>query len=475
MRFQTFHLYSTRPWLRHFDQGSLTISARGARRLSSAEEGEGAARRPVRGRSSSPARCIAFFLLASGCASGSRSFNWVEGQVRSTVVDGSGFETVLFEGSARVLMLPERALVVSRGESLVFPEAETGEEAAEPERRATSLSTLWDYKNGCVWVTRDGEELERSLFAQVTHEERNRLRQDRMELLDQFLHSTWLRNRDDLEVCWGDLRVLDGDPIQVNGEVSEVRYIAVEPGEYWEVALTPQGSPLNHIASRESCLAGVLGLSTERAQMILQRLGGMPWRVKAIRVAPGEERQYVRVTTLISAREATEPEQLSLEGSPTQADLDEAEAVDSIVSLESILDLLRAVSKGEQDLPRFASVVGLCLKITSKLRPGDLERVVEACAVSGDALVQVELARLALRASPERAWRSLRPVVVGDAALAAMNVAEASLPSATPERFRRRFTSCADGKSTRTSIPRRSWSGRFATSGRSRMSGPKCS
>src|SRR5688572_28464148 len=34
------------------------LGAAGARRLSSAEEGEGAARRPMRGRSSSPARSI---------------------------------------------------------------------------------------------------------------------------------------------------------------------------------------------------------------------------------------------------------------------------------------------------------------------------------------------------------------------------------------------------------------------------------
>ena len=36
----------------------LTVGAEGARRLSGAEEGEGAARRPMRGRSSSPARSI---------------------------------------------------------------------------------------------------------------------------------------------------------------------------------------------------------------------------------------------------------------------------------------------------------------------------------------------------------------------------------------------------------------------------------
>ena len=53
-------LYSAWTCLRRFDQGSPTLGAGGARRLSSAEEGEGAARRPVRGRSSSPASRLAF-------------------------------------------------------------------------------------------------------------------------------------------------------------------------------------------------------------------------------------------------------------------------------------------------------------------------------------------------------------------------------------------------------------------------------
>jgi biopolymer transport protein ExbB/TolQ len=57
-------IYSARPCLGHLDEGSPTIGAGGARRLSSAEEGEGAARRPVRGRSSSPARSIDTYASA---------------------------------------------------------------------------------------------------------------------------------------------------------------------------------------------------------------------------------------------------------------------------------------------------------------------------------------------------------------------------------------------------------------------------
>jgi hypothetical protein len=58
-------LYSARPCLGQPDKGSPAIGAVGARRFSSAEEGEDAARRPVRGRSSSPAWSIVGLLVGA--------------------------------------------------------------------------------------------------------------------------------------------------------------------------------------------------------------------------------------------------------------------------------------------------------------------------------------------------------------------------------------------------------------------------
>lgn len=371
---------------------------------------------------------IALTLLfhGAGCASSQRSFDWIEANVLHSTLDAAEAETVLYEGSSRVLTRPGVVQVSCQGKALVFPEGEAIDgKPVTVERRSVRSVACWDYKLGRVWSSSDEGPFTSSLLAEVVHEERNRLRQDRMEMLEQFLRTSWVREREDLEVCWGDLRVLEGPPTVLNGEEAEVRYLAVEPGEYWEAVLAPKGSPFESLASRELCLAAVLGLSAERSRLILQRLGAMPTRVTSVRLVPDEERLYITVTTFVEARRATEAELLAREGLPSPGDLELAAAADSIASVDEILDLLRSVSRGEKSLPSFTTVLGWCLKLSARLRPEDVERVVGVCAEAGDALVQVELARAALQVDSDRAWQALRPLALGAAGLTGMNIAEA--------------------------------------------------
>ncbi len=369
---------------------------------------------------------LTLLFLGAGCASSQQSFDWIEADVLHSTLDSAEAETVLYEGSSRVLTRPGMVQMSCQGKALVFPEGEANDgKRGTVERRSVRSVACWDYKLGRVWSSSDGGPFTSSLLAEVVHEERNRLCQDRMEMLEQFLCTSLVREREDLEICWGDLRVLEGPPTAVNGEEAEVRYLAVEPGEYWEVVLAPKGSPFESLASRELCLAAVLGLSAERSRLILQRLGAMPTRVTSVRLVPDEERLYIGVTTFVEARRATEAELLAREGLPTPGDLELAAAADSIVSVDEILDLLRLVSRGEKSLPSFTTALGWCLKLSERLRPEEVERVVGVCAEAGDALIQVELARAALRAHSHRAWQSLRPLALGRAGLTGMNIAEA--------------------------------------------------
>lgn len=387
--------------------------------------------------------CLGGVLLAS-CQATPRSRDWIEADVKVLLLEADArdsgaalSEVPLLDARIRLVAGAEGLYVATRGQAAAFPEPEGGEDdAVEPQWVPMASTQAYLFGESMAWVSFEEAAFERQYSAEALYEERNFWRQNRQTFSSDFLRSPWLRGRAYVDWCWGDLRTRDGEAVEWEGDDASVKFLAGEPGEVWEVVLASAGSSIAAIGRQELCLAGALGITVDRARAILQRLGGMPARITSVRPLVEERRERVMVTTFRMAREASRAEQEAMrqETLPSAGVVQAAEALDqSLAHSGTILSLLSDISQGREAPPGLLTISGLCLRLSKLLMREDLPEVVDACRQAGDALIQVELARAALRVDGEIAWRELRPLVLGASALTAMNVVEALAAEAHPK------------------------------------------
>ncbi|HVR74154.1 MAG TPA: hypothetical protein VMT52_07480 [Planctomycetota bacterium] len=302
------------------------------------------------------------------------------------------------------------------------PEDE-GDTTDPPELRRASSVILYDFLTRSVWAAMDDAPFERRTFAEVAYEEANEIRRARLDFINAVLLVPGLRAAPRLELYSGDLRLEDtGERATFAGKDARHVRIAAVPTFAWDAVVSSDPALLPEPWQRERWLAGALELSPQRARLLIERLGGVPVKIK-VRGLPFPGGQVAIEHTLVRYDEADGGDSGRR---PTAIDREGAQRVDlALGTPEAILDFIESPPVDAEEILRFVSGPGVFLRLSSLLRPDLAGRVARLCASLEDGASQVELARALLRHDAALALSRLRGLVLGPEGARAMNVVEA--------------------------------------------------
>lgn len=300
---------------------------------------------------------------------------------------------------------------------------EAGNTSDPPELRRASSVIVYDFLDRSVWASMDDTPFERRTFAEVAYEEANEIRRARLDFINAALLVPGMRAAPRLDLYSGDLRLEDtGERATFAGKDARHVRIAAVPSFAWDVVISSDPALLPEPWQRERWLAGALELSPQRAGFLLERLGGVPVKIK-VRGLPFPGGQVAVEHTLVRYDEADAADSGRR---PTAIDREGAHRAElALRTPEAILDFIESPPEDAEEILRFVSGPGMFLRLSSLLRPDLAHRVARLCASLEDGSSQVELARALIRHDAALALSELRGLVLGPEGARAMNVAEA--------------------------------------------------